>query len=212
MQTYRIYKNVKLGKNCKIGDFVVIGEPPRDKKDGELRTVIGDNAVIRSHTVIYAGNSIGNNFNTGHHVLIRENNEIGDDFSIGSFGEIAFNVKIGKNVKFHSGCHVYESTVIEDDVSLNPGVYVLNTRFPYRPGKKPDLEPVIIRKGAIITARAILMPGIIVGKYAFVGAGSLVNKDVPDYAIVYGRPAQVKKDIRDLKDAKGNPHYIFPKE
>ena len=203
----KIYNNVILGKNVEIGDFVIIGKPPKGKKDGELPTIIGDNSVIKEYTIIYAGNKIGNNFQTGHHVLIRENNEIGDNVSIGSYGEIAFNVKIGNNVKFHSDCHIYEETVIEDDVRFNPGVFVLNTRYPYRPGKKPIIEPVIIRKGAIIAARVILMPKVEIGKYALVGADALVTKDVPEYTIVYGRPAEVKGDIRNLKNLDGTKIY-----
>lgn len=205
----KIYNNVILGQNVEMGDFLIIGKPPLGKKDGELETITGDNSIIRDHTIIYAGNKIGKNFQTGHHVVIRENNEIGDDVSIGTFGEIAFNVKIGNNVKFHSDCHIYEDTIIEDDARFNPGVYILNTKYPYRPGEKPIIEPVVVRKGAIIAARAILMPGIEIGKYSLVGAGSLVTKNVPKYAIVYGRPAIVKGDIRDLKNKDGTQAYKF---
>jgi acetyltransferase-like isoleucine patch superfamily enzyme len=203
----KIYKNANLGKNIEIDDFVIIGKPPLGKKDGDLETIIGNGSTIRSHTIIYAGNKIGNNFQTGHHVVIRENNEIGNYVSLGTFGEIAFNVKIGNNVKFHSNCHIYEDTVIEDDVRFNPGVYVLNTRYPYRPGQKPVIEHVLIKKGAIIAAMSVLMPGVEIGKYALVGAGSLVIKNVPDYAVVYGHPAVIKGDIREIKNKKGELQY-----
>jgi UDP-3-O-[3-hydroxymyristoyl] glucosamine N-acyltransferase len=68
---------VKLGLDAAIADFCVIGQPPRGCRDGELETVIGDNPLIRSHTVIYAGNRIGNGFQTGNHVNVREYNRIG---------------------------------------------------------------------------------------------------------------------------------------
>jgi acetyltransferase-like isoleucine patch superfamily enzyme len=203
----RIYDNVKLGKNVTIEDFVIIGLPPKGSKPGELETIIGDNSIIRAGTIIYAGNHVGNNFQTGHHVVIRENNMIGNDCAVGTQGEVAFNTKIGNNVRFHSDCHIYEDTIIEDDVRFNPGVYVLNTKYPYRPGEKPIIEPVYIKQGAIIAARSTLMPGIIIGRYALVGAESLVTKDVPDYAIVYGHPAVIKGDIRDMKDKNGVPLY-----
>lgn len=205
----KIYKGVSLGENVQIGDFCVIGLPPDGTKEGELKTVIGDNSIIRSNTVIYAGNKIGSNAMIGHHVVMRENNEIGNKFKIGSFGEIAFNVKIGNNVSFHSDCHVYEETVIEDNVRFNPGVNVLNTKLPYRPGKKPIIEGVNIKEGAIVTARSTLMPGVVIGKRSLVGAGSLVTKDVPEYAVVFGRPAKFSRDIRELKDESGEPHYKF---
>ena len=203
------YKNTNFGNNVEIGEFVIIGKPPLGKKDGELETIIGENSIIRENTIIYSGNLIGKNFQTGHHVVIRENNKIGNDVSVGTFCEIAFNVKIGNNVKFHSDCHIYEDTIIEDEVRFNPGVYVLNTKYPYRPGEKPVIEPVIIRKGAIIAAKSVLMPGVEIGKYSLVGAGSLVLKSVPEYAVVYGRPATIKGDIRNLKDKNGNQMYTI---
>ena len=84
------YKNVFLGPGFKVEDFVIIGKPPVGEKNGSLKTIIGMNAVIRSHTVIYSGNNIGDNFQTGHHVMIRENNVIGDNVSIGTSSTIEF--------------------------------------------------------------------------------------------------------------------------
>ena len=90
-----IHANVILGENCVIEDFVILGSPPGGYRAGELETVIGDNAVIRSHTVIYAGNRIGNNFQTGNKANIRDLNEIGDDVSIGTLSVIEHHVRLG---------------------------------------------------------------------------------------------------------------------
>ena len=79
-----IHPHVELGEGSEIGPFAVVGEPPRGRKPGDLPTWIGPGSVIRSHTVIYAGNRIGARFQTGHHVMIREENEIGDDVRIGT--------------------------------------------------------------------------------------------------------------------------------
>jgi acetyltransferase-like isoleucine patch superfamily enzyme len=205
--TTQMFRNVQLGTDVVIEPFCMIGHPPKGCDDGELETIIGDHSVIRSHTVIYAGNRIGKNFQTGHNVIIRENNTIGDGCAIGTHGEIAFEVRIGNNVKFHSDCHIYERTVIEDDVRLNPGVFVLNTKYPYRPGEAPVIDPVVIRQGAIIAARCVLMPGICIGRRALIGAGSLVTKSIPDFAVAYGSPAVCKGDIRMLKDETGKSLY-----
>ncbi|MBI1978593.1 MAG: transferase [Candidatus Aenigmarchaeota archaeon] len=205
-----IYDNVKLGKNVSIEDFTIIGKPPIDKKDGELETTIGDDSIIRSFSVIYAGNKIGARFKTGHKVVIRENNEIGNDVSVGINSEIAFNVKIGNNVKIHSSVHVFENTIIEDDCRINPGVYFLNSKYPYSPGEKGRLKGSTIKKGAIIAARSIIMPGVTVGNYSLVGAGSLVTKDVPPFKVVIGRPARVIKDIREIKSQDGKAVYNVP--
>lgn len=204
---HKIFKNVTLGKNVLIEPFCIIGQPSKGFCDGDIETVIGDGSVIRSHTVIYAGNNIGSNFQTGHHVTIRENNVIGDGCAVGTYGELGFEIRIGNNVKFHSDCHIYEDTIIEDDVRFNPGVFVLNTKYPYRPGRKPDIDPVIVKKGAVIAARCTLMPGVHIGRCALIGAGSLVTKSVPDFAVAYGCPATVRGDIRMLKDSSGTLLY-----
>src|SRR4051794_10095397 len=74
--TYRLYGGVHLGEGAQIGDYVIIGVPPRDISQGEQQTYIGRNAVIRSHSVIYSGNIIGADLQTGHGVMIRELNDI----------------------------------------------------------------------------------------------------------------------------------------
>src|SRR6266511_3883285 len=92
--TARIYPNVQLGDGCVIEDFVIIGKPPRGAAPGELPTVIGPGAVIRSHTVIYAGNMIGGHFQTGHAALLRESNTVGDNVSVGSHTVVEHHVEI----------------------------------------------------------------------------------------------------------------------
>ena len=83
-ETAVVYPNVVLGESVQIQDYAVIGVPPRGTGGGELRTLLGRGSLIRSHTVIYAGNEIGANFQTGHGVMIRELNQIMDDVSVGT--------------------------------------------------------------------------------------------------------------------------------
>jgi len=113
MKSFTIYKNVIIGKNAVIQSGVIIGIPPNKKIDGELKTTIGANAVIRSNTVIYAGTKIGDNLQTGHNVVIREDNLIGDDFSVWSNSILSLGNKIGNNVKIHCECFV-EYIVVKD--------------------------------------------------------------------------------------------------
>lgn len=207
-----IHKNVKIGKNSVIGNFVEIGIPPLGKKEGELETIIGANSMIRSHTVIYAGNRIGDDFQTGHQTVIRENNIIGNDVRIGTFSEIAYHVHIDDDVKFHSDCHIYEETIIKKGARFNPGVYILNTKYPYRPDGNSVVAPAIIRENARIGANVIIMPCVEIGKWALIGAGSLVIKSVPDYAVAIGRPARIIKKITDILDEEGHQVYVIPKD
>lgn len=198
-KNFKIYKNVKLGKNSDIGDFVLIGVPPRGKKDGELPTIIGDNAVIRSHTVIYAGNKIGNNFQTGHGTMIREENEIGNNVSIGTQSIIEHHVKIKNNVRIHSGAFIPEFSVLEDGCWIGPKVCFTNAPHPKAPRAKEYLKGPIVKKHAKIGANATVLPGVVIGENSLVGAGSVVTKDVPANKVVAGNPAVVIKDIVDLK-------------
>jgi len=198
MENYRIYLNVDLGEGSVIEDYSLVGVPPRKTGDGDLATVIGANAVIRSHTVIYAGNRIGRNFQTGNKVNIRELNEIGDDVSVGTLSVIEHHVTIGNGVRIHTQAFIPEFTKLEDDVWIGPNVVITNAKYPLSPDVKETLAGPTIRQGAKIGANATILPGIIIGKNALVGAGSVVTKDVPDGGVVVGNPARIIKVIQDL--------------
>ncbi len=196
----KIHPNVHLGENTTIGDYAIIGEPPRGKEPGELETRIGARAVIRSHTVIYAGNRIGDNFQSGHGVLIREENEIGDDVSIGSHSMVEHHVKIGNGVRLHSNVFVPEFSVLEDECWLGPNVVVTNARYPRSRRVKEQLQGATIKRRAKIGANATLLPGVVIGENALVGAGAVVVTDVPPNAVVVGNPARVIKSVADIEE------------
>jgi len=196
--TARIYPGVTLAPGAEIGDFVVIGVPPRGKMPGDLPTRLGAGAVIRSHTVIYAGNTIGDHFQTGHGVLIREMNQIGDQVSIGSHTVIEHHVVIGNRVRLHSQVFVPEYSLLEEECWLGPGVRLTNALHPLCPKAKECLKGATIRRGAKIGAGAILLPDIEIGEMALVGAGAVVVEDVPARMVVVGNPARVLKKIDAL--------------
>ena len=196
--THKIFPGVTLGDGSIVEDYAIIGSPPRGKKAGELQTIIGKGAIIRSHTVIYAGNRIGDNFQTGNKVNIRESNEIGDNVSIGTLSVIEHHVRIGNGVRMHSQVFVPEFTVIEDDAWLGPNVVITNAKYPLSPGVKETLAGPLIKKGAKIGANATILPGVVIGVNSLVGAGSVVTKDVPDNAVVAGNPARLIKMITAL--------------
>ncbi|MBF0495150.1 MAG: transferase [Deltaproteobacteria bacterium] len=193
-----IHPNVKLGNDVVIEDFCIIGCPPMGVASGELETIIGDHSVIRSHTVIYAGNKIGNRFNTGHKANIRELNVIGDNVSIGTLSVVEHHVSIGTGARIHTQVFIPEYTVLEDEAWLGPNVVVTNARYPRSPNVKAELKGALIKKNAIVGANVTLLPGVIIGERALVGAGSVVVGDVDDYAVYVGNPAKFIKSIRDL--------------
>ena len=196
--TARICPNVHLGEGVEIGDFAVVGVPPRGKAEGELATVIGDGAVIRSHSVIYAGNVIGKGFQTGHHAMIREENRIGDDVSVGTNSVVEHHVDIGNGVRIHSQAFVPEYSRLEDGAWIGPNVVLTNVRHPLCPKAKVCLKGPTIKRGAKIGANSTILPSVVVGEDALVGAGSVVVEDVPDRAVVAGNPARVVKSVHQL--------------
>ena len=190
MENRTIYPNVTLGKNVVIEDHCIIGYPPKGCQPGEIETIIGDNTIIRSHSVVYAGVTIGENCQVSHSAFIREHTSIGDSSSVGLNVIIEHHCSIGKNVRIQGQAGISEYTVIEDDAWIGPRVLTMNVLHPTCPRAKECLSGPIIRKGAIIAANVGITPGVEIGAKAFVGAGSIVSKSVAMGDIVFGNPAR----------------------
>lgn len=195
---YTLFPNTRLGANTEVGPYAVLGYPSRGTKPGECETVIGADVVIRSHVVIYAGNRIGDRVHIGHAVLLRESNVVGDDVSIGSRSIIEHHVTIGDRVRIHSAAFIPEYTVLEDDCWIGPCVVVTNAKYPANHHTKRDLRGPVVKRGAKVGANATLLPGVVIGEGALVGAGSVVTRDVPANAVVVGNPARITKDLYEL--------------
>ncbi|MFW6116199.1 MAG: DapH/DapD/GlmU-related protein [bacterium] len=193
-----IHPNVQLGQNVSVGAYVIIGVPPRGAEPGELETHIGSYAVLRSHSVLYAGNVIGDSFQTGHGVMIRELNKIGNHVSVGSHSIVEHHVRIADNVRIHSNAFVPEYSVLEQGAWVGPCVVFTNARYPRSHRAKENLKGPHLLEGAKIGAGAVLLPGVVVGRNALVGAGAVVVEDVPDGKVAVGNPARVIGDVSDL--------------
>jgi acetyltransferase-like isoleucine patch superfamily enzyme len=188
-----IHPGVKLGQNVTIEDFCIIGAPFAGHKSEA--TTIGDDAVIRSHTVIYAGNRIGRKFTTGNKANIRELNIIGDDVSIGTLSILEHHVTIEDGVRIHSRVFVPEYTVLKRGAWLGPGTVITNARFPLHPDAKKTLKGATLEEDAKVGANCTLLPGVVIGRNALVGAGSVVTGDIPAGCVAYGNPAKPQRQI-----------------
>jgi acetyltransferase-like isoleucine patch superfamily enzyme len=189
-------ENISLGKNSKIGENVILGEENKSCRGKKL--ILGDNAVIRSHTVVYLGNEIGDDFQTGHGVLIRENNKIGNKVSLGTHSVIERDNIIGNGVRIHTACFIPEYVIIEDEAWLGPRVTILNVLHPPCPKADECSKHVVIKKNAKIGGNVTIGPRVTIGQNALVGFGSVVTKDVPDDTVVSGNPAKPMKKVKEL--------------
>lgn len=175
-----IHPNVSLSQATIIDEFVLLGVAPRGYQPGDLETRIGANAHIRSHTVIYAGNIIGAHFKTGHGVMVRELNQIGDDVSIGTHSIIEHHVQIGYQVRIHSNVFIPEFSILEEGAWVGPNAVFTNARYPLSPSAKANLQGPHLLPQSKIGANVTLLPGVVIGRGALVGAGSVVVRDIPD--------------------------------
>ena len=200
--THKILDEVALGENVQIGDFVILGvapsKPPINPPyKGQL--IIGDDSVIRSHSVVYQGNKIGCNFQTGHGVLIRESNLIGDDVSIGTHSVLERENVIGDRVRIHTNCYIPEFVEIREKAWLGPGVTILNVLHPPCPKWEECGTGIVIGENAKIGGNVTIGPRITIGKNSLIGCGSVVMTDIPDNSVAVGNPAKVTKKISELK-------------
>jgi len=134
---------------------------------------------------------IGEGTKIWHHAQVRENARIGKNCVIGKSVYIDFDVKIGDRVKIQNFVSIYHGVTIEDDVFLGPGMTFTNDLYPRAFISDFEVYPTRVKKGASIGANATIICGITIGRYAMVGAGSVVTEDVPDHALVYGNPARL---------------------
>lgn len=139
--------------------------------------------------------------------------EIGDDVKIGTFVEIQKGVKIGHRCKISSHTFICEGVTIEDEVFIGHNVTFINDLFPRSTNGEGCLQteadwecrPTVVKRGASIGSSATLLCGITVGERALIGAGSVVTRDVPPYAVVAGNPARVLRYLPRTEEITGDP-------
>ncbi len=149
------------------------------------------NITKHETAIIDEGAIIGEGSRVWHWVHICSGAVIGKDCSFGQNVFVGNNVTIGNNVKVQNNVSVYDNVYLEDDVFCGPSMVFTNVYNP-RSGvtRKNEYKDTIVKQGATLGANSTIVCGIIIGKYAFIGAGAVVNKDVPDYALMVGVPAR----------------------
>ena len=134
-------------------------------------------------------NNIGNNTNIWQFCVVLQDAKIGSNCNICAGVLIENKVTIGDNVTIKSGVQLWDGVTIEDDVFIGPNVTFTNDLVPRSKIHSKEYEKTVIKKGASIGANATILAGITVGEYAFIGAGSVVTKNISRNSLWYGNPA-----------------------
>lgn len=135
---------------------------------------------------------IGNGTKIWHFAHVMPGAIIGERCNIGQNVFVGAKAKLGNNVKVQNNISIYDRVEIEDDVFCGPSMVFTNVFNPRsHVSRKDEYRKTLVRKGATIGANATVVCGHTIGRYAFIGAGSVVTKDIPDYALVYGNPGRI---------------------
>lgn len=176
--------NVNMGTECFIAEEATVGQV---ESTGGGETVIGDNATIRSGTILYPGVEVGSDFTTGHDALVRSETTIGDDVLVGTRTVIDGKATIGSHVSLQTGAYVPQQTTIGDNVFVGPHAVITNDAYPVR--EQSELEGTVIEDHVSLGANTTVLPGVTVGEGSFVAGGAVVTEDVPPETLAVGAPA-----------------------
>ena len=143
--------------------------------------------------------SIGEGSRIWHQAQVRERARVGRNCILGKGVYVDFGVVIGDNVKIQNGCFVYHGATLEDGVFLGPGVILTNDKSPRAVNPdgsvKTDADwevgKILVKKGASLGAGVTVLPDVVIGTYAMIGAGAVVTKDVPAHGLMIGCPARL---------------------
>lgn len=193
-----IHDGVSIGDNSRIDGYCEIGYPTPLAEGKPL--VIGDNALIRSHSIFYQGSMFGAGLITGHHVTVREKTVAGDGFQIGTFADIQGHCSIGHHVRTQSSVTIGKKSVIGNFVWLFPNVLLTNDPTP----PSNEICGVVIEDYVVVAVKATLLPGVRIGKGSFVTAHALVGQDMPEDSLISGVPAKRVCRASDMR-IKGDP-------
>jgi len=147
--------------------------------------------MIHPTAIVDEGAKIGEGSRVWHFTHVCAGAKIGDKCSLGQNVFVGNDVVIGNNVKIQNNVSVYDAVNIEDDVFCGPSMVFTNVYNPRSAViRKDEYRKTLIKRGATLGANSTIVCGITVGQYSFVGAGALINKDVPDFALMVGVPAK----------------------
>ncbi len=148
-------------------------------------------ATIHPSAIVDEGAQVGDGTRIWHWVHVSAGARIGRNCSLGQNVYVGNRVVIGDNVKIQNNVSVYDEVTLEDDVFCGPSMVFTNVYNPRSAiPRKDQYRRTIVRRGATFGANCTIVCGVTIGAYAFIGAGAVVNRDVPDFALMLGVPAR----------------------
>jgi len=208
-----IYDNVKIAEGTIVANDCIIGEPTSDYYTNDRyvqkETLIGSQSLIRSHTIIYAGASIGNQFSTGHHAVIRENSSIGNNCSIGTYSELQGDCVVGNYCRFQSNVSIGQLSKIGNYVFIYPFTVLTND---LTPPSEMYCGPKI-GSYTQIASSSVILANADIGEHCLVGANSTVGGKFKNDSFIHGNPAKYIGKLSKMPffNQEGKRHYPWPK-
>lgn len=197
--------NVTIGAFCIIESGVCLGDDTIVEPYCHLGVasalattavlVVGAGSLIRSHSLFYIGSHFGARLTTGHRVTVRENTSAGLNLQLGTLSDVQGHCRFGDYVRCHSRVQINHKSWLGDYVWLFPGVVLTNDPHP-----PSDVHHgARIEDYAALAAMSVVLPGVVVGRGALVGAATLVREDVPDDMICVGNPGRIVGETGRIK-------------
>jgi acetyltransferase-like isoleucine patch superfamily enzyme len=202
MNTERVYQNVSFASDYQIGEFAIIGIPPRGYQDGELATTFGERVEIKSHAVIYAGNHFGDDCVLGHSLYMRHNNQVGNRVQIGAISVLESNIRIKDDVYIAPQAGIADYAILEEGVWIGSQTMFASVLHPLCPKIKECEKGAHFYRASMVGSNVTIYPDLRIGEGAFVEPGSVVVRDVRPFMVVLGNPAQEVGDIFTLYPGK----------
>jgi UDP-2-acetamido-3-amino-2,3-dideoxy-glucuronate N-acetyltransferase len=151
---------------------------------------------VHESSYVDEGAEIGAGTKIWHFCHVMSGAKIGKNCSLGQNVNVGSRAVIGDGVKIQNNVSVYDGVIIEDGVFCGPSCVFTNVINPRSfIERKHEYRKTLVKRGAAIGANATILCGVTIGEYALVGAGAVVTRDVPDYALVYGNPARVRGSV-----------------